>query len=75
MEFLYLKKMIDDRGIKKTSIARKLRISERTLRHKLNGETPFTWEQAQSIQKNFFPDIPKDELFATDANESTRDTA
>jgi DNA-binding Xre family transcriptional regulator len=52
------------RGIKKLAIARQLKISERTLRNKMQGITSFTWGEVCSIQECFFPDITKDELFS-----------
>lgn len=63
MEFVLLKRKIEERGIKKTVIAKKLKITERALRNKLEGKSRFTWEQVCVIQKEFFPDIEKDDLF------------
>lgn len=69
VEFAYLKNLIEKRGVRRTVIARRLEISERTLRNKLEGSSPFTWEQASVIQREFFPDVEKDELFRS--NERT----
>lgn len=63
MEYNFLKHLIEKRGVRRTVIARKLDISERTLRNKLDGNSPFTWEQVSVIQREFFPDVEKDELF------------
>ena len=52
------------RGISKKMISQVLGVSERTLYNKLNGATPFTWEEVSAIRKHFFPDISSDELFA-----------
>ncbi|KAF5044733.1 hypothetical protein DSECCO2_488720 [anaerobic digester metagenome] len=63
MEFAYLKNLIEKRGVRRSVIARRLEISERTLRNKLEGCSPFTWEQVSVIQREFFPDVEKDKLF------------
>ena len=55
---------ISKRGIKKSIIAKRLEICDRTLRKKINGESPFTWEEVQLIRKCFFPDLSTEELFA-----------
>lgn len=49
--------------IRKTTIAKEIGISPRTLYSKLVGESDFTWLEALRIQKRFFPDIPIDKLF------------
>lgn len=64
MRFTYLENLIDKRGVKRSVIARRLKISERALRYKIEGVSPFTWDQACIIQANFFPDIDKDVLFS-----------
>lgn len=57
---------IFERGLKKNAIAKSINITPRAFNNKLAGITPFTWEQACSIQEIYFPDISKDELFKTD---------
>lgn len=57
------------KGIKKNVIAQALNISVRALNNKLCGRTSFTWEQACAIQKTFFPNMSKDELFSEVKNE------
>lgn len=59
---------IRKRGIKLKAIYEKIGVTSRTLYNKRNGIVPFTWEEAVDIQKTFFPDISKDELFSTDFN-------
>ena len=54
------------RGIKRVAIARHLGISAKALKQKIDGVTPFTWDQVKKIQAQFFPDITKDELFSSD---------
>ena len=53
------------RGVKKSVIASRLNISERSLYSKMNGTTPFTWDEACILKDTFFPDVDKDVLFAT----------
>lgn len=59
------------RGIKKIAIANYLGISPKSLKQKIDGESPFTWEQVRKIQSHFFPDLAKDELFLSDSHEKT----
>ncbi|MEF9974120.1 MAG: hypothetical protein RR739_09150 [Clostridia bacterium] len=54
------------RGMKKKAIASALGISERAFHNKMQGASAFTWEQTCAIQTRFFPDMDKDDLFATD---------
>lgn len=61
-----LERLIVERGIKKSVISKKLGVSERTLYNKLKGKVEFTWSQICGIQVNFFPDISKEYLFATE---------
>lgn len=56
---------IAKRGYKKNAIAKKIGICPRALTNKLNGKTDFTWKEIKVIQKEFFPDMTKDELFKT----------
>ncbi|MCI1958870.1 MAG: helix-turn-helix domain-containing protein [Clostridia bacterium] len=58
-----LEEKMEERGTRQSVVARRLNISERTLRNKLNRKTPFTWEQVCTIQHVFFPDIKINELF------------
>lgn len=52
------------RGIKKRAIASRLGISERCLQNKMAGKSDFTWTQAEILQREFFPDKTKEELFS-----------
>lgn len=63
MKYQKLNELILERGIQKSVIARRIGVTEKTLKKKLNGETPFTWEQVCAIQRIFFPDQNKDTLF------------
>lgn len=39
-------------------------ITSRAFRNKISGRTDFIWSETNVIQKNFFPDLSKDYLFA-----------
>ena len=54
---------IAKRGIKKTSIAERIGVSNRTLYSKLGGETSFSWEEVCMIKDCFFPDMDQETLF------------
>lgn len=58
--------MINTRGIKRSAIAKRLGISPKTLSGKIRGNTGFVFEEAQTIQSEFFPDIPLEQLFSID---------
>ena len=60
----YLNEMIKKRGIKKAAIAQALGCSYSSLCRKLSGKSPLLWKDACIIQKQFFPDQPKERLFA-----------
>ena len=55
---------IYSKRIKYSTIAETLGITEKTLKKKVHGKTPFTWPETKKIQQCFFPDIPLDILFA-----------
>ena len=50
------------RGIKKKTMASRLGISERCLYNKMKGKTAFTWKEVEILQKDFFPDMTKEEI-------------
>lgn len=56
---------IAKRGIKKKVIAESIGVCDKTLLNKLKGKAPFTWPEVSTIHKQFFPDIPPDQLFET----------
>lgn len=62
-KFPVLNGEIANRGITKTAIARSLKISYRSLYNKMAGITPFSLEEALSIQERFFPDMDLRTLF------------
>lgn len=55
---------IAKRGYRKSAIAKRMGVSSRTLYSKLAGTTEFTLSEANIIQRDFFPDMDKDSLFA-----------
>lgn len=63
--FPVLEFAIYEKGIKKKAIADKLHISQKALFNKLNGVSPFTWNEICIIQEQFFPDISKETLLQT----------
>lgn len=54
---------IAKRGIKKKAIAQSIGICDKALNNKMNGRTPFTLPEAQTINRTFFPDMQIDDLF------------
>lgn len=61
--FPTLVREINDRGIKKTAIAKQIGVSVRSLYSKLSGETSFKWNEVQEISSCFFPDMDVGTLF------------
>lgn len=52
------------RRLTRTTVAKKIGISPRTLYSKLYGETDFTLSEANEIHAAFFQDMDKEFLFA-----------
>ncbi|MEA4914585.1 MAG: hypothetical protein VB061_08440 [Christensenella sp.] len=63
--------LINDRGIRKSVIARRLDISPKTLYGKLRGKTGFIFEEARIIHEEFFPDVPLERLFSVSEGDYT----
>lgn len=61
-----LNKLIYERGIKKSHVAKTLGINIRTLYNKLDGIAPFTWDEVDAMRAVYFPDIDKDTLMANE---------
>ena len=55
---------IAKRGIKKKAIAQSIGVCDKALNNKLTGKSPFTYSEARTINRQFFPDMSIDELFA-----------
>ena len=58
-----LESEIAKRGIKKTTMAKRIGISPRSFYNKLSGSVSFSWDEAIAITKMFFPDIDPTHLF------------
>ena len=43
-------------------VARVIGVSPKTLRQKIKGNSPFTWNEVVAMQTNLFPDVDKDTL-------------
>ena len=66
MKYPVLDQMIESRGVRKRTIAKRINVTERTLCRKLDGVSPFTLEEAKELQRHFFPDVPIQTLFSTE---------
>ncbi len=64
-----LSRLIIDRGVKKSVIAKRLGISPKTLCGKIRGDTGFIFDEAKIIRDEFFPDVPLEHLFEIDNDE------
>lgn len=60
---LYLELRMKQKGVSRADLQKLLGISEKTLRNKLNGTTDFTWGEAKTIRREFFPDDDYEQLF------------
>lgn len=63
-KFPVLNGEIANRGIAKTAIARALDVSYHSFYNKMTGTSPFTFEEACTIQERFFPDMDLRTLFS-----------
>ncbi len=54
---------IANRGIQRSVIARAINVSYNSFRNKMTGVSPFTFEEACTIQERFFPDMEMRTLF------------
>lgn len=53
---------IAERGIRRSAIATRLGITTKAFYNKMNGDSPFTWDEVRTMQMVFFPDQTKDAL-------------
>lgn len=51
MNLTKLNELIEKSGIKRSKICEALGISDTSLRNKLTGKTPFTWDEVLSLAK------------------------
>ncbi len=56
-------------GITIKSLAERIGVSEKTMRNKISGDTPFTWLEALAVKKIVNPNMDMETLFAVDATE------
>ena len=68
MEYRKLKTAFYDRGIRMRVVADAMGVTTRALYNKIEGRSPFTWNEACIIQSRFFPDLSKDDLFVGVSN-------
>lgn len=54
---------IAKRGVKKKDIAASIGISYKCFYNKLEGRSPFTWDEVRAITTQFFPYMLPSELF------------
>lgn len=52
-----------EKRISRATVASRIGVTARTFSNKMNGKSPFTWNEVQTIRKEFFPDVPIEELF------------
>lgn len=57
-----LEGQIAKHGYIKSDIAKRLGISHRHFTNKLKGRVVFTWDEVETLQRDFFPDVSKDEI-------------
>ena len=60
---------IAKRGIKKSIIAERIGLSQRSLYNKLSGSVSFTWDEAMTITKIFFPDLERNDNTGDDPHD------
>lgn len=53
-------------GITISALASQIGVSEKTMRNKISGETPFTWPEALAVRRIVSPEKSMEELFACD---------
>lgn len=59
------------KGLTATSMAKNLKINERTLGNKLSGKSEFTWTEVNRIKTMFFPNCSLEYLFEQDNSEKS----
>lgn len=61
--YQYLVYRMKVKGISNEMVYKALGVTEKTLRNKIQGITPFTWEEVKKIKQSFFPEENIEELF------------
>mgnify|MGYP002771563219 CR=1 FL=1 len=62
--FCVLNGEIAKKGLRKSEIAKTIGVSYGTFRNKMNGATPFTWDEVNTIKREYFPECSLDYLFS-----------
>ena len=57
-----LEGLIAKHGYIKSDIAKRLGITHRHFTNKLKGRVPFTWDEAETLHRDFFPNVSKEEI-------------
>lgn len=65
VKYPVLEGQIAARGIKKNAIAKSIGCTTRALSNKLNGKSPFTWDDVWKMNTVFFPDMTPEMLMRT----------
>lgn len=55
---------IAKKGLRKSEIAKTIGVSYTTFRNKMLGATPFTWDEVNTIKREYFPECSLDYLFS-----------
>lgn len=61
--YLYLVYRMKAKGISNEMMCKALGVTEKTLRNKIQGITPFTWDEVKTVRQSFFPEESIEELF------------
>lgn len=66
MKYSNLKAELARKGISMEEVSKVLEIHRNSVANKINGDTPFTVEEAFKIQEKYFPKLSLNYLFATE---------
>ena len=72
MKYSNLKAELARKGVSMEEVSKALEIHRNSVANKINGDTPFTVEEAFKIQKRYFPKLSLDYLFATDVTDKEK---
>ena len=72
MKYSNLKAELARKGVSMEEVSKALEIHRNSVANKINGDTPFTVEEAFKIQKKYFPKLSLDYLFATDVTDKEK---
>ena len=72
VKYSNLKAELARKGISMEEVSKVLNIHRNSVANKINGETPFTVEEAFKIQNKYFPKLSLVYLFATEEEQQTK---